>query len=118
MPPCVTTGGVAACVAKPPANCKDYYYRIQVYDTCSLDPHGAGDPAPNAPNDPSTGQPTLGNIAETFEIRAIDRNLRTPYIQQWNLGRWKRINRPDSWSGPLMRKRREENWYMLVARVG
>ena len=28
----------------------------------------------------------LGNIAETFEFRAIDRNLRTPYIQQWNLG--------------------------------
>jgi hypothetical protein len=38
------------------------------------------------PNDPSTGQPTRGNIAETFEFRAIDRNLRTPYIQQWNLG--------------------------------
>ena len=33
-----------------------------------------------------TGLPTLGNIAETFEFRAIDRNLRTPYIQQWNLG--------------------------------
>lgn len=38
------------------------------------------------PNDPSTGQPTLGNIAETFEFRAIDRDLRTPYVQQWNLG--------------------------------
>jgi hypothetical protein len=38
------------------------------------------------PNDPSTGQPTLGNIAETFEFRAIDRNLRTPYVQQWNFG--------------------------------
>ncbi|MEK6284757.1 MAG: TonB-dependent receptor [Acidobacteriota bacterium] len=37
-------------------------------------------------NDPATGQPTLGNIAETFEFRAIDRGLRTPYIQQWNLG--------------------------------
>jgi hypothetical protein len=37
-------------------------------------------------NDPATGQPTLGNVAETFEFRAIDRNLRTPYIQQWNLG--------------------------------
>ena len=37
-------------------------------------------------NDPSTGQPTRGNIAETFEFRAIDRGLRTPYVQQWNLG--------------------------------
>jgi hypothetical protein len=40
----------------------------------------------NNPTDLSTGQPSLGNIAETFEFRAIDRNLRTPYIQQWNLG--------------------------------
>ncbi len=27
-----------------------------------------------------------GNIAETFEFRAIDRNLRTPYVHQWNAG--------------------------------
>jgi hypothetical protein len=33
------------------------------------------------------GNATLpGNIAETFEFRAVDRNLRTPYVQQWNLG--------------------------------
>ena len=38
------------------------------------------------PVDPATGQPTRGNIAETFEFRAIDRNLRTPYIQQYNFG--------------------------------
>ncbi|MDQ3133179.1 MAG: carboxypeptidase-like regulatory domain-containing protein, partial [Acidobacteriota bacterium] len=38
------------------------------------------------PVDLATGQPSLGNIAETFEFRAVDRNLRTPYIQQWNLG--------------------------------
>jgi hypothetical protein len=38
------------------------------------------------PNDPSTGQPTRGNIAETFEFRAVDRDLRTPYVQQWGLG--------------------------------
>jgi hypothetical protein len=38
------------------------------------------------PVDPSTGQPVRGNVAETFEFRAVDRNLRTPYIQQWNLG--------------------------------
>ena len=38
------------------------------------------------PTDPATGQPFRGNIAETFEFRAVDRNLRTPYVQQWNLG--------------------------------
>lgn len=27
-----------------------------------------------------------GNIAETFEFRAIDRNLRTPFVHQWNVG--------------------------------
>ncbi|MEX1128377.1 MAG: TonB-dependent receptor [Vicinamibacterales bacterium] len=27
-----------------------------------------------------------GNIAETLEFRAIDRNLKTPFYQQWNLG--------------------------------
>ncbi|MGD9561836.1 MAG: carboxypeptidase regulatory-like domain-containing protein [Pyrinomonadaceae bacterium] len=36
---------------------------------------------------PSTGvNCTRGNIAETFEFRAIDRNLRTPYVHQWNVG--------------------------------
>ncbi len=40
----------------------------------------------NNGNDLATGQPTLGNVAETFEFRAIDRNLRTPYVQQWNFG--------------------------------
>ncbi|QQS49123.1 MAG: carboxypeptidase regulatory-like domain-containing protein [Acidobacteriota bacterium] len=38
------------------------------------------------PIDLATGLPAVGNISETFEFRAIDRNLRTPYIQQWNLG--------------------------------
>jgi hypothetical protein len=38
------------------------------------------------PIDPATGQPFAGNIAETFEFRAVDRNLKTPYIQQWNFG--------------------------------
>jgi hypothetical protein len=28
----------------------------------------------------------LGNIAETLEFRAVDRNLKTPFYQQWNLG--------------------------------
>jgi len=27
-----------------------------------------------------------GNIAETFEFRSVDRNLKTPYVQQWNMG--------------------------------
>jgi hypothetical protein len=43
------------------------------------------DGTPN-PIDPSTGLPVLGNVAETFEFRAVDRDLRTPYIQQWNFG--------------------------------
>jgi Carboxypeptidase regulatory-like domain len=36
--------------------------------------------------DLATGLPAVGNVAETFEFRAIDQNLRTPYVQQWNLG--------------------------------
>lgn len=36
---------------------------------------------------PATGANcTRGNIAETFEFRAVDRNLRTPYVHQWNIG--------------------------------
>lgn len=27
-----------------------------------------------------------GNIAETFEFRAVDRDLKTPFVQQWNIG--------------------------------
>jgi hypothetical protein len=38
------------------------------------------------PTNPATGQPFRGNIAETFEFRAVDRNLRTPYVQQYNFG--------------------------------
>jgi hypothetical protein len=38
------------------------------------------------PNGLSAGGPCLGNIAETFEFRAVDRNLKTPYVQQWSLG--------------------------------
>lgn len=33
----------------------------------------------------STGVPP-GNPAETLEFRAIDKNLRTPYYHQWNIG--------------------------------
>ncbi len=36
---------------------------------------------------PTTGvNCTRGNIAETFEFRAIDRNLKTPFVHQWNVG--------------------------------
>ena len=36
---------------------------------------------------PTTGvNCTRGNIAETFEFRAIDRNLKTPFFHQWNVG--------------------------------
>ena len=38
------------------------------------------------PTDPATGLPFRGNIAETFEFRAVDRDLRTPYVQQYNFG--------------------------------
>ena len=34
-----------------------------------------------------------GNIAETFEFRAIDRDLRTPYVQQFNIGTQYEINK-------------------------
>jgi hypothetical protein len=43
------------------------------------------DGTPN-PIDPITGLPTRGNIAETFEFRAVDRDLHTPYVQQYNFG--------------------------------
>lgn len=37
------------------------------------------------PRGTSTGSET-GNIAETFEFRAIDRDLSTPYVHQFNVG--------------------------------
>ncbi len=36
--------------------------------------------------DPRNNVTPPGNIAETFEFRAVDRDLKTPYIQQLNLG--------------------------------
>jgi hypothetical protein len=36
--------------------------------------------------DPRLNVTPPGNIAETFEFRAIDRDLKTPYVQQFNLG--------------------------------
>lgn len=43
------------------------------------------DGTPN-PIDPATGLPITGNIAETFEFRAVDRDLKSPYVQQYNFG--------------------------------
>jgi hypothetical protein len=43
------------------------------------------DGTPN-PVDPATGLPFRGNVAETFEFRAISRDLQAPYVQQYNFG--------------------------------
>ena len=56
-------------------------YQIRDGTNVTLGADGSSNPV-----DPATGLPFVGNIAETFEFRAIDRNLRTPYVQQWNLG--------------------------------
>ncbi|MBA2647922.1 MAG: TonB-dependent receptor [Pyrinomonadaceae bacterium] len=56
-------------------------FRIRDNTSVTTTPTGA-----NNPTDFVTGQPIRGNIAETFEFRSIDRNLRTPYIQQYNVG--------------------------------
>lgn len=61
-------------------------FRNGVYEIRDNTPVTRGADGTLNPNDPATGQPTRGNIAETFEFRAVDRDLRTPYIQQWNLG--------------------------------
>jgi hypothetical protein len=45
------------------------------------------------PIDATTGLPVLGNVAETFEFRAIDRNLRTPYVHQYNFGVQRELGR-------------------------
>jgi hypothetical protein len=50
------------------------------------------DGSPN-PNDPTTGSPVRGNVAETFEFRAADRDLQTPYIQQYNFGVQRELGR-------------------------
>ena len=36
--------------------------------------------------DPRGNVTAPGNIAETFEFRAVDRDLKTPFVHQWNLG--------------------------------
>jgi hypothetical protein len=63
-------------------------YRSGVYEIRDGTPVAAGANGAANPDDPTIPgtQPTLGNIAETFEFRAVDRNLVTPYIQQYNIG--------------------------------
>jgi hypothetical protein len=59
----------------------------EIRDNTGITVGADGTANPNCePNGPSMGMACLGNIAETFEFRAVDRNLRTPYVQQWNLG--------------------------------
>jgi hypothetical protein len=43
--------------------------------------------------DPLTGQPILGNVAETFEFRAISRDLETPWLEQFGIGLQREIGR-------------------------
>jgi hypothetical protein len=60
-------------------------YEIRDNTGITLGADGSVNPTCEA-NGLSAGGPCLGNIAETFEFRAIDRNLKTPYVQQWNFG--------------------------------
>ena len=43
--------------------------------------------------DPLTGQPILGNVAETFEFRAISRDLETPWVEQFGIGLQRELGR-------------------------
>jgi hypothetical protein len=49
----------------------------QIRDNTPVTVDSRGTPFPNG---------IFGNIAETFEFRAVDRNLKTPYVHQWNVG--------------------------------
>lgn len=62
-------------------------YQIRDNTPVFVDSRGTPQNAPGQTCDPSTGTGCIrGNIAETFEFRAIDRNLRTPFVHQWNVG--------------------------------
>ncbi|HZH35494.1 MAG TPA: TonB-dependent receptor, partial [Pyrinomonadaceae bacterium] len=67
-------------------------YQIRDNTPVFSDPRGNANPViPGSPAGTSCNTATgagciRGNIAETFEFRAIDRNLKTPLIQQWNVG--------------------------------
>lgn len=58
--PLVWVDDATNALTKAPANCKDYYYRIQVYDTCSLN---LASPPANNPNAADTGQSTIYPLA-------------------------------------------------------
>jgi hypothetical protein len=66
-------------VYRPGTNNAPGTYEIRDGTPVTRQADGSGNPAVN-------GQVITGNVAETFEFRAVDRNLRTPYVQQWNLG--------------------------------
>lgn len=62
-------------------------YQIRDNTPVFVDSRGTPQNAPGQTCDPATGTGCIrGNIAETFEFRAIDRNLRTPFVHQWNVG--------------------------------
>lgn len=62
-------------------------YQIRDNTPVFVDSRGVPQNAPSQTCDPLTGNGCIrGNIAETFEFRAIDRDLRTPFVHQWNVG--------------------------------
>ncbi len=59
---------------------------------------GADGTTPNPPCDVNfPNDPCRGSIAETLEFRAIDRDLKTPYVQHWNLGLQTELTRNLVW---------------------
>lgn len=62
-------------------------YQIRDNTPVFVDSRGTPQNAIGQICNPITGAGCIrGNIAETFEFRAVDRNLRTPYVHQWNFG--------------------------------
>lgn len=62
-------------------------YQIRDNTPVFVDSRGTPQNAPGQTCDPLTGTGCIrGNIAETFEFRAVDRNLQTPFVHQWNVG--------------------------------
>ncbi len=56
-------------------------YEIRDHTNVVRGANGASNPI-----DPATGLPVRGNVAETFEFRAVDRDLESPWVQQYNFG--------------------------------
>lgn len=62
-------------------------YQIRDNTPVYVDSRGTPQNAPTMTCNPLTGVGCIrGNIAETFEFRAVDRNLQTPFVHQWNFG--------------------------------